>query len=149
MESSVVNELNTVLKGEQMAVDAYDRFIEDVDSDAVKDELKRIQRKHSEHADEIAARIRAIGGKPDYNTGFAGFMASAKAAMQGMTVNVGTIDILKQAYDGEDKGIAMAREIVKGDLDSESAGIIDRVLTADTELMRSVVNLIADIEEKH
>jgi len=148
MEKAVVNELNTILKGEKMAVDAYDRFIQDVSDESVISELRKIQQNHKEHANVLSERIQELGGKPDYNSGFAGFMASAKATMQGMSMNRSTVDILKQAYEGEDKGIAMAREIVKGDLDGESAIIVDRVLTKDHDMMRTVVNMIAGLEEK-
>ena len=148
MEKAAINELNALLKGEQMAIDAYERYIQDVDDENVKHELQQIQQDHRKHAGELAARIQTLGGDPDYSTGFVGFMASAKAVMEGMNGHK-TVDILKKAYDGEDKGIAKAEEVVKGDLDGESAALVNKLLSDDHDHLKKMVNLIADFENRH
>lgn len=143
MEEKVINELNTVLKGEQMAVDAYERFIKDTNNGTVKKEFQEIQQDHRKHVGALSQRIQTLGGEPDYGTGFTGFLASAINSMQNIGENE-TKDILKKAYDGEDKGIAMVEEIVKGDLDSESAVIVNGILSKDHDHLRRMVELIAD-----
>lgn len=131
-----------------MAVDAYERFIQEVDGEDVKHELRQIQQDHKRHAGDLAERIRSLGGKPEYDTGFAGFIADAKAAVDGMDRR-GTTEILKKAYDGEDKGIAKAEEIVKGDLDEESMRLVKGILSDDHDHLRKMVGMIAGFEEKH
>lgn len=148
MENVVVNELNALLKGESMAIDAYERFIQDVEDKKIKREFQEIQQDHKKHAGELFNQIQNLGGKPDSNTGFTGFMASAKAAMENMK-ETEPIQILKKAYDGEDKGIAMAQEIVKGDLDLESAEIVKKILSVDHDHLKKMLNLITEIQEKH
>lgn len=144
MEKSIA-ELNAILKGECMAIHSYERFIENVEDEGVKAEFEKIVQDHERHADEVAGRIKALGGKPNRNTGLAGVMASMKMAVE----NIGTretVDVLKDAYDGEDKGIAMAEEIVKGDLDGESAGLVNRILSEDHGHLRRIARIISKYE---
>lgn len=145
MENTIVNELNGLLKGEHMAIEAYERYIKEVEDGNVREELLKIQTEHKSHAGTIAERIQSLGGRPDGNTGFAGFMANTKAAVQFMGKS-STIDILKQAYDGEYKGIAMAEELVKGDLDNDSANLVQRILSADQGHLKKMKGIIEGIE---
>ena len=146
-ENTVINELNTLLKGEQMAIEAYEKFIQFVENDVIKGEFQEIQKEHKKYASDIAGRIQTLGGHPEYGTGLIGFMSGTKIAMQ--STNKDTIDILKKAYDGEDKGIAMAEEIVKGDLDQESAEMVDGILSKDHDHLKRMMNLISNFENKH
>ena len=145
MDESVVKELNAVLKGEHMALDAYERFIQEVDDDKVKNEFKNIQSDHRKHIKELISRIENLGGKPESSTGFAGFMASAKA----ITDKIGsrdTVDIIKNAYDGEDKGIGMVEEIIKGDLDNKSLDIVKGMLKEDHDHLKTMAHMISRYE---
>jgi rubrerythrin len=99
-------------------------------------------------AANISHKIQNLGGKPEDNTGIAGFMANAKAAMQ-FSGERSTVDIIKQAYDGEYKGIAMAEELVKGDLDNESANIVQKILKADQGHLKKMKGIIEGIENQH
>lgn len=144
MYDKTVEELNKVLKGEHMAIDAYTRFIDDCTDAKIKDEFRAILRDHEKHAQEISDHIRSIGGIPEANTGFAGFMASAKLAMQSLGGN--DLDILKRAYDGEDKGVAAAEEIAKENFDSGSKDLILGILSEDHDHLRSMAKLIGTIE---
>ena len=148
MEKGAVNGLNLILKGKQVAIDAYERFIQDVGDDRVKKEFQEIQRDHKKRASELFIHIQSLGGKPESNIGFAGFMASAKAAMNDMG-KTETIDILKKAYDGEDKKIAKAEEIIRGDLDKESEELIKNILSEDQDHLKKMLNLINGIEGRH
>ena len=148
MENTIVNELNGLLKGEHMAVEAYERYIGEVNDDTVKEELKNIQMEHKSHVSTIAQRIQNLGGKPEDSTGIAGFMANAKAALQ-FSGERSTVDIIKEAYDGEYKGIAMAEELVKGDLDNESANIVQKILKADQGHLKKMKGIIEGIENQH
>ena len=147
MENTVVNELNTVLKGTLMAVESYDKYIKELEDKKIKDELKKIQGDHKEHADLLESRIKELGGKPNEKLGVAGAMASAKIAMQNM-VKAKTIDILKRAYDGEDKGISMVEEIINGDLDDKSMKLISDILSIDHEHLYTMNTLIAEEETR-
>ncbi|HOQ01827.1 MAG TPA: ferritin-like domain-containing protein [Acetivibrio clariflavus] len=146
MENTVVNELNTVLKGEHMAVESYDRFIHMVEDDRVKEEFQKILDDHKRHVKLLEKRIEELGGEPKEDLGFAGVMANAKLAMRTMG-DKKTIDLVKQAYDGEGKGIAMVKEIVKGDLDDESAKLMQDILAKEHEHLFNINRIIEELEE--
>jgi len=57
-----------------------------------------------------------------------------------------TIDLVKQAYDGEDKGVAMAKEIVKGDLDDESAKLMQDILAKEHEHLTKINQIMGELE---
>lgn len=145
MENKVFEELNSVLKGEQMAVEAYDRFIREVNDISLKKEFEKIQTDHKRHVDELGKHIKANGGQPKYSTGFSGTMASAMSTIKNIGDNE-PIDILKQAYDGEDKGIWMAEELIKGDLDENSRELVKGMLSKDHEHLKTMANLISKYE---
>ncbi|MCX7923387.1 MAG: PA2169 family four-helix-bundle protein [Clostridia bacterium] len=146
MDNSVINELNAVFKGEQMAVEAYERLIYDLKDETVKKELQDIQKDHRRHASELADRIQTLGGKAEYGTGVSGLMADMKMAVQNASNNHDTLQILKQAYDGEDKGIAKVEEIIKGDLDDESLSIVKKLLSEDHEHLKKMAHMMANFE---
>ena len=61
MENTVVNELNTILKGEHMAVESYDRFIHMIEDDRVKEEFQKILDDHKKHVRLLEKRIKELG----------------------------------------------------------------------------------------
>ncbi|MCX7841591.1 MAG: ferritin-like domain-containing protein [Clostridia bacterium] len=148
MDNKVINELNAYLKGEYMAIQSYDKFISELQDENVKKEMQNIQQDHKEHASTIARRIQELGGKPVEGTGFAGLMADAKAAFESMKKR-SPLQIIKEAYDGEDKGISVAHETVKGDLDEESRKMIEGMLKKDNEHLKTMSRLISDYENRH
>jgi len=148
MDEKIIKELNAVHKGEQMAIEAYERFIQAADDKSLKREFQEIQKDHKRHASEIAERVRVLGGKPEYGTGFTGYMARAMSTVKNMNLK-GDSEILKKAYDGEDKGIAKVEEIIKGDLDIESRNLIERMMSEDHRHLHRMAHMIAKAEEKH
>lgn len=130
IKQTSINELNAFLKGEQMAIESYQKFIHNLNDRQVSKELQKIQNDHQQHANKIAQRIKELEGKPGDDPGVMGKMALVMADLK----NMGKSDpaaILKDAYAGESKGIEMAEEIVKGDLDHESEAMIRNILDND------------------
>lgn len=142
-EYNVQSELNSLLKGEQMAAESYEKFISVVEEEGVKSELQNIQRQHKQHAAKLAERIQSIGGRPDYNTGITGVIANARLTMETKGMN-NSLDILKRAYDGEDKGIAAAEKINSGNLDDESRKLVNSILAQDHEHLKSMLSLMSE-----
>lgn len=141
-KTNVSKELNTVLKGEQMAVEAYEKFISAVDNDNIKGTFQQIQMNHKENASQLAKRIQDIGEIPEYGTGASGVFANMMLGME--TNGKSSVDILKRAYDGEDKGIAAAEEVVRGDLDDTSMELVKKILSCDHDHLKSMLHLMAD-----
>jgi len=139
---NVVKKLNEVLKGEQMAVQAYEKFIAEVKDERIRNEFQQIQKDHREHISRLAERIQDIGAVPDYSTGMAGFFSNMKLDME--TKSMDSYDILKKAYDGEDKGIAAVEEVIKGDLDDESMKLVKDILSTDHDHLKSMLSLMPE-----
>jgi rubrerythrin len=113
-----------------MAIGGYERYIQSVNDPGVKKELQRIQQEHKQHAIKIAERIQNLGGKPVEDVGVFGKMAETVSGIKDIGLKE-TKDILKEAYNGENNGIGMADELVKGDLDSGSRLMVNDILDDD------------------
>jgi len=129
MDKTVLNELNSFLEGNYMAVHGYERFIHHLKDENIKREFQSIQQDHKKHAAQVAERIQILGGVPSDGVGIKGAMAEMMTKISGATDN--TDFIIKDALKSEDKGIKMAEEVVKGDLDPESQTLIRSILDAD------------------
>lgn len=125
-----IKELNTLLKGEHMAIGGYERYIQEIKDTNIKGELQKIQQDHKQHAIKISERIQNLGGKPAADEGIGGKMAQAVSGIKEAGKN-NVLSILKEALNGEDNGIKMADEVVKGDLDSQSAALVNDILNDD------------------
>ncbi len=148
MDTNVINHLNTLLKGEQMAVEAYEKFILSSGDDRIKSSLQDIQQDHKEHASKLAERIQSIGGKPEYGTGLTGVISNLRLTLE--TKNKSdSLEILKRAYDGEDKGIAMAEKVVKNELDEDSKKLLDGILSTDHDHLKSMLSLLTQYGYKN
>jgi len=129
MNKKVVKELNAYLKGEYMAIKAYDGFLERIKDPTMKEELQNIQRDHMKHVAKVSERISNLGGKPVNDAGFMGTMSDMKNLIKRNSDD--TTFILKDAGRGEYRGVRMAEEVVKGDLDPESQKLIKDILNED------------------
>ena len=145
MENVVTNELNVLLKGEFMAMESFEKFIHHIPDVNAKNELKKIQQNHKKHTDEIAERIQVLGGKPSRGVGMSGKVAEIISDIKDIN-KTDPIFYLQEAYSGEDKGIKMAREIVKGDLDTESMTLIDQILDEDNSHLGTINGLISSLK---
>jgi rubrerythrin len=141
MDKTSINELNAFLKGEHMAIDSYEKFIQDIDDEKIKGELQKIQQDHKQHAIKIAEGIQNLGGKPEKGVGASGKVAEVLQNVKKIGRR-GKVTILKDAYDGENMGIELAAEIVKGDLESKSAAMIKDILNDDRDHLKKLNSLI-------
>jgi len=143
MNKTTIKELNTLLKGEFMAVDGYGKYIQKLkgeDSNIVQ-EFQDIQSDHRKHIEKISQRVQDLGGKPVKNTGMMGKMAEMYSSMKNMRKDK-IEEVTKLAYEGENKGIKMAKEISKGDLDSGSATLINEILSQDQKHLNTLKGYI-------
>lgn len=141
MNNTSINELNTLLKGEHMAIDGYEKYIQNVDDVNIKNQLQKIQQDHKQHAIKIAERIQNLGGKPVDGTSIMGKMAQIATNIKEIGKK-NNIEILKEAYNGEDNGIKMGDEVVKGDLDQESRNLVNDILNDDRNHLNVISNLM-------
>ena len=129
MKNDVIKELNTFLKGNFMAVHAYERYIQHIDDSDIKQLLQKIQQDHKQHAILITERIQNLDGTPVDDVGMMGSVAELMNKIKGSTTDPNAI--LKDALLGEHRGIEKSKEILNGDLDPESLDLVKGILNHD------------------
>jgi rubrerythrin len=137
-----VNNLKKFLLGENMAVLSYSIFINAANDKKIRSELASIQEEHKQHANELRTRIREFGEKTKVDINIRGKIG--RQILKFKTRNRKDIEILKRAYDGENKGISTAEKFLSSELDNKSYNIIGNALLSDQEHLQKLRNLILE-----
>lgn len=144
MDNKHLDTLNELLKGEEMAITSYSRFIQEARDEDLKNKLKEIQKDHNKHSQLLTERIIELGGTPKYGLGMTGVMADVKYAFESMGGR-SDHDILKSAKVGEDQGVAMAEKVAHEKLDEKSMKLVHDIMQVDHDHIQSLEKLL----EKH
>jgi bacterioferritin len=140
MDKKVINELNAYLKGEYMAIKSYENYIGRIKDQFVKKEFREIQSDHKRHASRVSQRITELGGRPVKGPGLMGVMSSLKNLVKRNGND--TEFIIRDAGNGEYRGIRTAEEVVKGDLDADSLKLIKDILEEDRSHVGKLSNYL-------
>jgi Bacterioferritin (cytochrome b1) len=137
----VIRELNGFLKGRYMGIHQYEHLISQAKDPKLKDLLQRFQHHAKLGAQKIAERIQDLGGKPVDGAGLIGevreWLQRFKESPQDPK------EILHDALIGENKyGIHFSHKLVAGDLDEESANMVDTVLEEDQKRVDELKKLL-------
>lgn len=132
VENQTIDKLNELLKGEHMAINIYGKTKELQRDAQVVNMLTKFESDHKKHAELLSQRIRELGGHPDDTTGFPGMMADLTAVINSIR---GPQQLLKQVYDGEDKGIHAYEERLD-QMDPVSQVIIREIMKEDHEHLK-------------
>jgi uncharacterized protein (TIGR02284 family) len=97
-------------RGELSAVATYDQAIAKVDKEMLKPELTRVRDEHTDAANQLAARVRALGGTPDASSGPWGDWAKLVTGTAAVISSDATLQALKA---GENHGIREYEEALK------------------------------------
>lgn len=141
MEKRTVDTLNNLLKGEEMAITSYSKFIHEASDDSLEKQFKEIQKDHNKHSELISERIIELGGTPKYGTGMAGIMSDVKYAFESVGGRTNH-EILKDAWHGEDQGVALAEKIADGKLDEKSLKLVHDIIQVDHDHIKSLEKLL-------
>lgn len=139
MDEPNVKTLNELLRGEHMAIQGYESVMPAL-SEETRKQINEILRDHKEHAAELSDRIASLGGIPDESTGMVGMMSKAKLKAESMLRDEKSI--IRKLYDGEDQGIAAVEKIIKGDLDSTSRELADKILRTDHDHLKKLQQML-------
>lgn len=140
--SKSIDTLNQLLQGEQMGVNSFNVIIDKIHNEDIKNSFQEMQESYRKHSSQLAKRIQDLGGQPNEKLGLKGVMADAMLNIN-LSVNDDDKHIIEKAMEGVGKGVSMAEEIAKGDLDSESNKLVKRILDEDREhvnIMNSLKN---------
>lgn len=127
-----IDTLNELLKGEHMAINIYDK-VKGIQQDAqVSEMFAKFEEDHLRHADQLAQRIVELGGHPKESTGLAGIMADISSIFKSLR---GPEEIMKQVYNGEDKGIHAYEDRID-EIDPASQVIVRKIMNEDHEHLK-------------
>lgn len=130
--SSQIDTLNELLKGEHMAINIYSKTKEIQQDSQVSEMLAKFEQDHQKHAEQIAQRIKDLNGTPEAGTGFSGVMANMSSIINSLR---GPEHLLQQIYDGEDKGIHSYEDRID-EMDTMSQDMVRQIMKEDHEHLK-------------
>lgn len=111
-----------------MAIQSYEHFLQQVEDQEIKQTMQKIQKDHKMHALKVAEQIQTLGGRPVNDPPLTAELMLKLKSLNPKNLN----SLLNDAYIGEQRGIEMAAEVIKGDLDEDSRKLIDEILHEDS-----------------
>ncbi len=132
MNKQYIDTLNELLKGEHMAIQVYERTKNLQGDNQVKNMLNGFAKDHQRHIDLLSQRIQELGGVPQKNLGFPGLMVDVTSMINSIQ---GPSHLLKQLYDGEDKGIHAYEDRID-ELDPVSQYVVKGIMVEDHEHLK-------------
>ncbi|KKI90417.1 hypothetical protein WQ54_20905 [Bacillus sp. SA1-12] len=137
---TVIEELNTLLRGTFMGIRSLEHYIQTVDDNGLKKNFQSMQQEVKQNAQKIAERIQNLGGVPADDEGVSG---SIHSFMHKVMLPDDTKDIIEDALKGMDNyGVAYSEELVKGDLDPESRQIAEEVIDTSRRHVQQLRKLL-------
>lgn len=122
----MVDQLNSLLRGEISAVETYKQAIAKVDDEHASDALalRAIAQEHGEQAQALRDEIRRVAGEPDDSSGAWGAWAKTVEATAKL---FGDASALKALKEGEEHGLKDYEE-TRDDVDGPARELIVRRL---------------------
>lgn len=137
---SVIEELNTLLRGTYMGIRSLEHYIQKVDDDDLTQNFQSMQQEVKLNAQKIAEQIQNLGGAPADDEGLPGSMHSF---MHKVMLPDDSRKIIEDALEGMDKyGVEYSEELVKGDLDPESETIAREVIDTSRKHVEQLRHLL-------
>lgn len=143
MKKQIVKELNAFLKGNYMAIESYERFLEKINEPEIRKIFQKIKANHEEHAKLVQERIRNLGGEPVDSSGIIGDMVDWMDQFKLETKELP--HITKDAQTGEFRGIKKSKEMLENDLDEESLSLVQNILEKDEEHVALLTELLKSL----
>ncbi len=140
MNNNDIKELNTALKGEHMAIESFDHFIEDAKDEYTKKSLMDIQQQHQFHAIQLSERIEQLGGDPLNTSGVLGIITEVKHKIAPKKY----IDnnMIKSAVQGEEMGIQAYGEIMANLSDASNQKLAEEMLIESVRIVEKLNQMI-------
>jgi bacterioferritin len=146
IKNSSIKELNAILKGEYMAIDAYKKYVDSISDINAKAELQKIQDEHKNQAQMLTNRIEELGGKAKQSSGVLGKVALTISSVKDIGNNKPS-SFVKKALNGESNGVKLVTEMVKGDLDSTSMHLVNSMVNQDKDHINTLSGLATSLED--
>ena len=131
-----IKELNTALKGEHMAIESFDYYIQDSKDESTKKSLMDIQQQHQFHAMQLSERIEQLGGNPINTSGMIGVMSEIKNKLT--PKKYVDNNMIKSAVQGEEMGIQAYGEIMANLSDSSNQRLTEEMLIENIRIVEKL-----------
>lgn len=137
---TVIEELNTLLRGTFMGIRSLEHYIQKVDDDGLKKNFQTMQQDIKLNSVILAERIQNLGGVPADDEGVSG---SINSFMHKIKLSNDSQQIIEDAIAGFDKyGIHYSEEVIKGDLDPDSKKIAEDVIDTNRKYAKELKQLL-------
>lgn len=144
--SSIVHDLNGLLRGEISAAETYKKAIDMIaDKQTYSSqiaELHDMQRDHGLAAQELRSRIHELGGQADNDSGMWGAWANT---VQRVANLFGDTAALKALKEGEEHGLKDYERTLEGDLDLQTRSLIHRLIENQRRHIARIDTLMAGV----
>jgi len=137
--------LNKIIKGENMAADIMKIYQENLDNDQLAASISSWITDHKQNANKLASYLLLKEQKVKDHPGLAGWISQWKARYHTMK-NVEPVDILKELYDGEDKGLARAFQLTEQQVSSDAQELLEQVFQVDQGHLQQMKDMISRYE---
>ncbi|TGE32336.1 DUF2383 domain-containing protein [Desulfosporosinus sp. Sb-LF] len=132
--------LNKILKGEHMAIEQYQAYIDALTDGPLRTHLTAILTDHKEHATRIAYYIQTNGGQAEEGAGVVGLVADWKTRLSNLG-ELKPMEMLEQLYSGEDKGLARAVQYSERLLSSAEKEVLAPIFSNEHDHLKQLQGL--------
>lgn len=137
---TIIEELNTLLRGTYMGIRSFEHYIQNVEDEELKRTFQSMQQEVKLNAQKLAERIQNLGGIPADDEGFSGSMHSF---MHKVMLPEDTKEMIEDALKGLDHyGVQYSEELVRGDLDPESRKLAEEVIDTSRRQLEQLHHLL-------
>jgi DNA-binding ferritin-like protein len=131
-----IKELNTALKGEHMAIESFDYYIQDAKDEGTKKNLMDIQQQHQFHAMQLSERIQKLGGNPVNSSGVTGVMAEIKNKVT--PKKYVDNNMIKSIVQGEELGIQAYGDIMANLSDASNQRLTEEMMIESIRIVEKL-----------
>lgn len=131
---------NQILKGEHMAIETYQAYIDSLPNSHLRNHLVAIMTDHKAHASRISYYIQTNGGTVEEGTGLAGLTTKWSAKMMNGGENE-SLDMLEKLYSGEDKGLARAVQLSEDILSDAEREVLAPIFSDEHDHLKQLLGL--------
>ena len=135
---------NQILKGEHMAIETYQSYIDSLPNIHLRNHLVAIMTDHKAHASRISYYIQTNGGTVEEGTGLAGLATKWSAKMMNLGENEPQ-HMLEKLYSGEDRGLARAVQLSEDNLNKEEQEVLAPIFSDEHDHLKQLLMLKEDL----
>lgn len=136
--------LNQILKGEHIAIEQYQEYIDSLPSSPLRNHMVSIVTDHKNHASRLAYFIQTNGGKASEGTGLVGTLSILGTKLKNLG-EIKPLDMIDELYSGEHKGLAKAKELASEYLSGSEKEILASIFNDEENHLKQLIRLKEDL----